>query len=67
MTEALNAVQASQLCGVSERSWHRLSSQGKTPQPIRLGRSVRWRKTELDRWLAAGCPTRDAWRGMNAS
>ncbi|MBX3363152.1 MAG: helix-turn-helix domain-containing protein [Phycisphaeraceae bacterium] len=29
---------------------------GRIPAPIRIGRSVRWRESEIAAWIAAGCP-----------
>jgi predicted DNA-binding transcriptional regulator AlpA len=55
------APQAATVCGVSVASWHRLRAAGKTPAPIRLGGSVRWRLAELRDWVAAGCPPRREW------
>lgn len=42
---------------ISTRTLWRLRSTGKLPQPIRLGGSVRWRASDIDAWIAAGCPT----------
>ncbi len=44
------------LLGISVRSVWRLHSAGKFIQPIRIGSLVRWRKTDLERWIAEGCP-----------
>jgi excisionase family DNA binding protein len=45
----------------SPRHVYRLSDSGKMPPPVRVGALVRWRRADLDRWLAAGCPsTREA-------
>ena len=41
----------------SIRHVHRLADAGKMPQPIKLGSLVRWRRAELDAWIAAGCPS----------
>ena len=46
-------------CGVSVASWDRLTASGKTPAPIRLAGRVVWRRSDLDAWIAAGCPSRD--------
>lgn len=46
---------------VSERHIWALNSSGRLPRPIRLGRAVRWDRNELERWIAAGAPTREAW------
>ena len=48
-------------CGVSADSVRRLCDRGHTPEPVRLGRAIRWREAEVNGWIAAGCP-RD-WRG----
>jgi len=39
-------------------------SLGRTPAPIRLGRSTRWNLDECRRWLAAGAPSRERWEAM---
>jgi predicted DNA-binding transcriptional regulator AlpA len=31
------------------------------PMPIRLGRRTLWRREEIERWVKAGCPSRDRW------
>ena len=54
--ELLSAPQAAEIAGVGERSWWRFVSSGKAPHPVRLGRAVRWRKAELAKWIADGCP-----------
>jgi excisionase family DNA binding protein len=48
--------------GVSVRTLWRLRTSGKLPQPVRLGGAIRWRATEIDAWIAAGCPDREAWK-----
>ncbi len=35
----------------------RLADAGKMPRPLRIGSLLRWRRTDLDAWLAAGCPS----------
>ena len=47
--------------GVSTRQVWNLRSQGLLPDPVRLGRSSRWRRAELAAWVGAGCPARDEW------
>jgi excisionase family DNA binding protein len=44
------------MLGCSPRHVYRLADAGKMPRPIRLGALVRWRRTELTDWIAAGCP-----------
>jgi predicted DNA-binding transcriptional regulator AlpA len=54
---------AQMLC-VSERAIRKMNNSGRLPRPIRLGRSVRWRVAEIEAWLAAGAPARDAWEAQ---
>ena len=42
--------------GCSTRHIRRLADSGAMPRPIHLGRLVRWRRADVDAWLAAGCP-----------
>jgi predicted DNA-binding transcriptional regulator AlpA len=64
----LAAAEAARLCGVSEASWYRLKAAGKLPAPVKLGGRVLWRREELCRWCAAGCPDLRTWQAMeNAS
>lgn len=41
------------LLNISPRHVTRLILTGGVPAPIRFGRSVRWRKADVDRWLDA--------------
>jgi len=41
---------------VSQRSIWRLLSAGKMIEPIRIGGAVRWRFSEVKRWIDQGCP-----------
>jgi len=45
------------LLGMSKRTIWRLLSAGQVPQPVRIGRSTRWRLDEVRRWIDSGCPT----------
>jgi predicted DNA-binding transcriptional regulator AlpA len=40
---------------VSTRSIHKWLSAGRFPQPIRLGRALRWRASDLHRFIGCGC------------
>lgn len=52
---------AAKLLQVSERTLWKMMSIGQTPEPIRIGRGVRWSKEELEAWVRAGCPSREKW------
>ena len=58
---AVDAAELAKLLQVSLRHVNALNSSGRLPKPIRLGRSVRWPRAELEAWLAAGAPSRDEW------
>ena len=37
--------------GMTDKWFYRLISEGQFPKPIKLGRSSRWRKSEVEAWL----------------
>lgn len=57
----ITAEEVVELLHVGRSTWYRHVSSGHTPAPVRLGRSVRWRRDELLAWVAAGCPPRSKW------
>jgi len=48
---------AALLGGCSTRHVYRMADAGRMPLPLRLGALVRWRRTELEAWIGAGCPS----------
>ena len=46
---------------ISIRSIWRRASDGQIPRPIRIGRATRWRRDEIEAWIAAGCPDGEQW------
>ena len=57
-SERLDDVQAvSLLLSCSARHVYRLSDSGKMPGPVKLGSLVRWSHSEIENWIAAGCPS----------
>lgn len=49
--------------GISKRHWNRLVDSARAPQPVRLGRLVRWSLVTLAAWEREGCkPVRQAGR-----
>ena len=51
----LSVEQIAALLGVSTRTVWRLASTFRMPQPLRLGRVVRWRSKDISIWVEAGC------------
>jgi predicted DNA-binding transcriptional regulator AlpA len=56
--------EAAALCGLGRSTWRRLQAGGKVPPPIHLGRSCRWRRSELLAWIDAGAPEACTWAAM---
>jgi excisionase family DNA binding protein len=44
------------LLDCSTRHVFRLADAGRLPAPLRLGCLVRWRRAEVEQWIADGCP-----------
>lgn len=42
-----------QLTGLTDKWFYKLIQDGEFPKPIKLGRSSRWLKSEVELWLAA--------------
>ena len=54
-----------ELLAVSTRTFDRMQSAGLIPRPVELrGKTKRWSRTEIDAWIAAGCPPRAKWDVM---
>lgn len=51
----LTAREVANLLRISLRTLWRLKSAGRLPEPVRLGAALRWRVTDLQAFLAAGC------------
>lgn len=52
----LDAKALAEKLSISKATVWRMRDGGKLPQPVRLGSCVRWRFTDVERWLADGCP-----------
>ena len=49
----LTIKEVTEICGISRSTIHRLMKRGLFPLPVRVSpRAVRWRKSDIDRWLA---------------
>ncbi|MCX5670336.1 MAG: AlpA family phage regulatory protein [Planctomycetota bacterium] len=57
----IDAAEACRLLGIGRSLFFALKSAGRLPDPVHLGRSVRWGRAELTAWVAAGCPPRETW------
>ena len=46
---------------ISIRQVRKLDAEGLVPKPVRVGKSVRWRLSEIGEWIKANCPDRKTW------
>ena len=46
--------------GISTRTVWRLKAKGDLPKSVKIGRAVRWRKTDILAWIEQGCPASDS-------
>ena len=54
----------SSLLDRSVASLERDMAAGRLPKAIRLGGSRKWRRAEIEEWVAAGCPIRTDWEEL---
>lgn len=57
----VDADAAAAMCSMHRATWYKKTASGQTPKPVRIGGVVRWRKAEIEEWIAAGCPARAKW------
>ena len=43
------------MLGCSGRHVYRMADAGKLPRPLRIGALVRWRRADIEAWIADGC------------
>ena len=56
LPEMLSAEELADWLKISKRTVWRLKSAGAIPKPVKIGRSVRWQRTDVSAWLEKGCP-----------
>lgn len=54
--ELLTVDAVAALLSVSTRTVRRMADSGQMPRPVRLASLIRWRRDDVEQWLAAGCP-----------
>lgn len=52
----LTVGQVAAMIQCSQRHVYRLEERRELPPAVRLGAVVRWRRGEIEEWIAAGCP-----------
>ena len=58
--QLLSVRDVAEVLAISVRSVWRLRAAGLLPEPVRVGGAVRWRRSQIDRWLDLDCPNRVA-------
>lgn len=57
-TAVLIAIEdVAKILGCSTRHVRRLVNANRIPRPIKLVALLRWIKTDIDQWIATGCPS----------
>lgn len=56
VAELLDVEQFAELLSCSTRTVRRMADSGACPRPVKILSLVRWRRVDIDQWLAAGCP-----------
>lgn len=51
----LSVIQLADLLQLSTRTIWRMRSASQLPKPLQLGGSVRWRREDIEKWIADGC------------
>ena len=54
-TQLLRADEVAAMLSISTRTLWRLVSTQQCPQPVRLGKSTRWRVSDVENWIERGC------------
>ena len=60
MTLTLKVEDVARELRCSTRHIWAMLSKGAIPAPLRAGRAVRWRRDDIEQWIAAGMPSREA-------
>lgn len=54
----LTAGALAEMLALSKRTVHRLHSSGRIPNPVRIGKNVRWRASDIADWIEWDCHSR---------
>ena len=56
VSELLDVEAVALTLAVSTRTVRRLADSGQMPRPLKVASLIRWRRTDIEQWLADGCP-----------
>ena len=63
--QLLSVNQVAEKLAISVRKVWAMYSEGQMPAPVRMGRSVRWRDSDIDEWVTLGCPMQEEIEAKN--
>jgi len=55
-TQLLTAKALATMLSTSVRSIWRYRSSGRLPKTVQIAGAIRWKQSDIDRWIAMGCP-----------
>lgn len=61
--ELLTVADVATALSVSQRQVWKLIAAGRLVEPVRIARSVRFRRIDIQSWISQGCPPRDEFEG----
>ena len=60
----ISRAKAAMLLDVSVATLDRMQASGKLPRPLPINGGIRYRREDLVRWIALGCPSRKEFEGV---
>lgn len=54
--ELLDIASVAAILNVSKRMVWQMRDAGRIPKPVKVGRLVRWRRSDIETWIEQGCP-----------
>ena len=61
----LRAVDVGQILNLSKRQVFRMKSAGLICSPVKVGAgAIRWRQSDIEKWISLGCPDRRTFEAM---
>ncbi|MHA2043538.1 MAG: helix-turn-helix transcriptional regulator [Planctomycetota bacterium] len=64
----LTAKAVGEMLSLSKRQIFRMKSAGLICAPVKVGQgAIRWRQSDIDRWIELGCPDRKSFEAMQGA
>lgn len=57
-TQLLTAKALAKILSTSVRSIWRYRSSGRLPKTVKISGAIRWRQSDIEKWIALGCPSK---------